>query len=140
MKKISLFFILSLIASTLSACATPAEMRQRAPELEFKSTFPSKTVAICIADRWENLSWVGGTIPVNMRPTNDGYTVSWRNEAWGHTGLLVDIKDTTDGSLTRYFKNMVLGEGTFDQVVIDCQDPKKITIEPNTKGNTINKP
>ena len=129
MTQIPRFFLLSLAAAALNGCATPAEMRMRPPELEVKSTFPSKSVSMCIADRWENAGPFGGTIPVNMRPIDEGYSVSWRNEIYGHTGMLVDVKDTLDGSLTRYFKNMVIGEGAFDQIVIDCQDPTKKTAE-----------
>lgn len=134
MEQISRLILSCLMATALSGCATPAEMRQRTPDLELKSTFPSKEVSTCIADRWENLSWVGGTIPINMRPIEGGYTVSWRNEAWGHTSLLVDVKDIPEGSFTRYFKNAVLGEGTFDEAVKNCQDPKK-TIESKSINN-----
>lgn len=105
----------------LLGCATPADLRTRAPALELTSSRPAKPVAICIADRWENLGIFGGTIPVNMRPTTNGYTVSWRNEAWGHTGLLADINDVEAGSTTRYFKNAVLGEKSFDNAVVECQ-------------------
>lgn len=129
MNPISRLVTLLLLAAALSACATPAEMRQRSPEMELKSTLTSKSVSICIADRWE--SACAGTTPINMRPIEGGYTVSWRNEVYGHTGMLVDVKDTLDGSLTRYFKNMVIGEGTFDQIVIDCQYPTKKTGETN---------
>ena len=117
--KSNLFIVVA--TAYLCGCATPADMRTRVPSLELTSNHPAKPVAICISDRWENLGVFGGTIPVNMRPTSDGYTVSWRNEAWGHTGLLVDVNDTSTGSITRYFKNVVLGEGSFDNAVKECQ-------------------
>jgi hypothetical protein len=119
------FFLMALVCSAFAGCATPAEMRTRPPEFELKSNFPAKTVSICIADGWESAGPLGGSVPVNMRPIEGGYTVSWRNGVWGHTGMLVDVKDTLNGSLTRYFKNMVIGEGAFDKIVVDCQNPTR---------------
>jgi len=127
MKQLPSLFLLSIVVTTtLAGCATPAEMRKQSPELELKSSLPAKTVSTCIADHWENLSLVGQTIPINMRPIENGYTVYWRNESSGHTMVLVDVTDIAEGSLTRYFTNSIL-RGACDKVVIDCQDPTKKT-------------
>lgn len=119
--KIAVYFASCIAAMLLVGCATPVEMRARAPALNLISSRPAKAVAICIADRWENSSVLGNTIPINMRPTANGYTVSWRHEGWGHTGLLADVDDAAVGSTTRYFKNAVLGEEIFDNAVKECQ-------------------
>jgi hypothetical protein len=113
--------VLCISTIWLFGCATPADLRTKTPSLELTSSRPAKPVAICIVERWENFGILGTTIPVNMRPTTDGYTVSWRNEAWGHTGLLADVSDVLNGSTTRYFKNLVLSEGSFDNAVKECQ-------------------
>lgn len=119
--KVATHLVAGAVTILLLGCATPADLRTHAPALELTSSRPAKPVAICITDRWENLGIFGGTIPINMRPITNGYTVSWRNEAWGHTGLLADINDVADGSKTHYFKNAVLGEQSFDKAVIECQ-------------------
>jgi hypothetical protein len=125
MAQFSRLFVLSFLISTLSACATPSEMRQQAPELELKSNLAAKSVSICIADRWENNGTFGAPVIVNMRPIEGGYTVEWINGFDHRVFLLVDVKDTLDGSLTRCYKGVVLGGASFTQIVIDCQDPKK---------------
>jgi len=104
----------------LCGCATPNQMREGTPAATFSSTRTAKTVALCVAKRWEN-SGYGGTPSVAFRPTETGFTVAVRNESVGSTQLLADIDDTQTGSETRYFKGAVLGEGAFDAAVKECQ-------------------
>lgn len=109
------------LAMLLISCATPGEMRSTTAAGVYESKRSAKEVAICIADRWENSGWFNTTVPVNMRPTKTGYTASLRNDGLGHTQLLVDVEDVGSGSKTKYFKNLVIGEGTFDLAVTNCQ-------------------
>jgi len=117
--------VLCVATVGLFGCATPVDMRTKTPSLDISSSRPAKSVAICIADRWENatIMGMGAGFPTNMRPTQDGYTVSAsvhnNFETW--TGFLADINDIPSGSTTRYFKNGVLGEGNFDNAVKECQ-------------------
>ena len=105
----------------LAGCATPSAMRSSTAAIDMTSKRPAKDVAICVADRWENVGLLGTTTAVSMRPTRTGYTVAFRNEQTGHTQLLTDVDETAEGSRTRYFKNFVLGEGGFDKAVQECQ-------------------
>lgn len=109
------------MALLLAGCATPNAMRKDQPSAAFQSKRPAKDVAICIAERWENSGSLGVTVPVRLRPTQTGHLVSVRNDAWGHTALMADVDDVGTGSQTRYYKRLVLGEGTFDKIVADCQ-------------------
>lgn len=104
----------------LFGCSTPNQMREAAPAADFSSAKAAKTVALCVAQRWEN-SGIGGTPSVTFRPTESGFMVAIRNEAIGSIQLLADIDDSPTGSRTRYFKGAVLGEGAFDAAVKDCQ-------------------
>lgn len=112
-------FAICLFASTLLSCATPAELRQQTPALDLKSNKSSKVVAICISDKWEGLGAFGGAITVNMRLTKTGYVVSLPIN--GQTGMLVDIDDAGTGSATKYYKGLVLLEGSFVDAIKDCQ-------------------
>lgn len=103
----------------LLGCATPAELRQQAPVLDLKSNKPSKTVAICISDKWEGMGAFGGAITVNMRLTKTGYVVSLPINT--QTGMLVDVDDAGTGSTTKYYRGLVLLERSFVQAIKDCQ-------------------
>lgn len=121
--KFSLFLWLATLL--LFGCASPAEMRARAPLLELSSIRPSKPVAVCIADRWENTTYMNGPgLPITMRETTEGYTVigimQSMVQTW--TGLLADINNSPSGSTTRYYKSAgMLSSGSFDNVVKECQ-------------------
>lgn len=104
----------------LISCAGPNEMRKSGPSLELRSSHPSKKVAVCIAGRWENLGIFGTTIPITMRPTEAGFTVSSYNETWGKTDLLADVIDVKDGSETRLFKSISMTE-RFEKAARECQ-------------------
>lgn len=108
-----------LAIATLFGCASPEEVRKRTPDFVVTSVKASKTVAVCIADKWENGAVIG-TINVNMRPTIDGYTMSLINGSGG-VGLLVDVTDHNNGSETRYFTAGVIGSGRFEAAVKQCQ-------------------
>lgn len=128
MNQIPRLFVLLLVASTLSACATPADIRKQPPEMELKSALPAVTVSTCIATKWENAGPLGGTFPINMHPIEGGYTVAW---VAPRTMVFADVLNTVDGSITRYFKNMVIGAGAFDQIVIGCQKSTEATTQLN---------
>jgi hypothetical protein len=115
---------LLLAAVLVAGCATPADMRARKPDFEAHSNRSAKEIAICVADRWENSGPFGGSIPVTLRPTETGFTVSWRNEVLGHTGMLVDIDEVSSGTRTRFFKSAVLGEEKYLVAVQECQSRK----------------
>ena len=108
-----------LTALFLFGCATPDELRQQTPLLDLKSAKSSKSVAICISDKWEGLGAFGGAITVNMRITKTGYVVSLPIN--GQTGMLVDIDDMGTGSTTKYYKGLVLLEGNFVEAIKGCQ-------------------
>ena len=118
--------VLCVATVWLFGCATPVDIRTRTPSLELTSSRPAKPVAICIADRWENSNIWGKLqdgLPINMRPTPDGYTVlaSVRTAFETYPGFLADINDTPSGSTTRYFENAVLGAGSLEKAVKECQ-------------------
>lgn len=117
--KIKHLIVIFLFASTLLGCATPAELRKQAPVLELKSPKLSKSVAICISEKWEGMGAFGGAITVNMRITKTGYVVSLPINT--QTGMLVDIDDAGTGSTTKYYKGLVMLEGSFVQAIKDCQ-------------------
>jgi hypothetical protein len=100
------FFIFCSVTALLLGCSTPGQMRQHVPDLELKSNRPAKDVAVCIADKWENgsaLSFFGGTYPISMRMTNDGYIVSITT----YPTLFVDVNDAPNGSLIKFFRDSV---------------------------------
>ncbi len=111
----------SFLIIVIVGCASPGTMRESAPSLRFTSTKSAQVVSMCIANRWENLGLFGASIPVNMRPIEHGFTISWRNPTLGQTALMVDVTDTEKGSESKYYKNIILAEGRFDAVVAECQ-------------------
>jgi len=107
----------------LAACATPAELRKEKPTLELTSSRSAKLVAICIADRWEDAGPFGNPLPIRMRPTSDGFTVSVISEFVGDTWYLADLSDIPNGSQTKYFRNnsMFLNLSAIENAVKECQ-------------------
>jgi hypothetical protein len=116
--KITSLLIGAIITIMMSGCATPQTTRQQNPAAHYQSSKSAKDCAVCIADKWENLALLGGTMPINMRPISNGYTLSIGT---ARTQLLVDIVDVVGGSETTYYKNFVIGEGSFDKAVESCQ-------------------
>lgn len=114
MKSVSI----AITAACLFGCSSPGDLRKASPNLDLTSQKPSKNVATCIADKWEN--GIFGAVPISMRPTPGGYTLSWVNRAGG-VGLLVDVDDSGAGSKTRYFQGGVIGAGRFEAAVLNCQ-------------------
>lgn len=104
----------------LFGCATPRDMRNEEPTASYTSAKPSKNVAICIADKWENGGAFGTAVQVAMRPTVTGYTAAWVTGIDG-VGLFVDIDDVPPGSRTRLFKHGIIGIGSFQDSVSSCQ-------------------
>lgn len=118
---------LLLIAVLLTACTTPAERRMQRPELDLTSPKPSRDVAVCIADKWENTKQFMGfsSDPVNtgMKPNGYSVSVTGSNLYRNHTTLtLADVTDRQpSGSATKYYKAYGGGFGDYDEVVKQCQ-------------------
>lgn len=90
----------------ISGCSTPGDMRKRPADLELASDRTAKSVAVCIADRWENgnaLSALGLTYPITTRPLENGYTVSISS----YPTLFADIVDQGAGSMVRFYRDPV---------------------------------
>jgi hypothetical protein len=113
-KYLSIFCLSTVL---LAGCATPDKMRQSAPYLELTSSNSSKSVAICIANKWENGSSFG-TYPVSMRPTNTGYTISVTN----YPTLFTDVNDLQAGSTIKFYRDGV--SPGFEADVIKCAGPQ----------------
>ena len=113
------FAVLIIAALIVSGCSSPGALRSSGPDLNLTSNKPAKVVAPCIADGWEN-SGVFGNVPISMRPTQMGYSVSWINGAGG-VGMLADIGEEGTGSRTKYYRGAVLGSSGFEAAVKNCQ-------------------
>ena len=114
-------YLYPLIISLLSACASPAQMRQEKPFLQLKSAKSSKEIALCVSGKWENLGILRTAVPVNMRLADNGYTLSVFNAAISQTDYLLDIVNVGNGSESKYYKRInALGE-SFDSAVKNCQ-------------------
>ncbi|NEX60109.1 hypothetical protein [Noviherbaspirillum galbum] len=119
--KIVLIGNASIFAAAISGCSTPGALRNTTPDIVANSIKSAKTVAICITDRWENgAGYLGTTVPVSMRETEKGYTVMWLN-GMGGAGMLADIDNTASGSRTLYYRGGVIGSGTFEASLRECQ-------------------
>lgn len=116
--KITSLLVGFVITIMMSGCATPRTTRQQKPAAHYQSSKSAKDVAVCIANKWENLGLFGGTISIHMRPISNGYTLSIGEE---RTQMLLDIIDVVGGSETTYYKNFVIGEASFDEAVKSCQ-------------------
>lgn len=109
------------IASLISACSTPGDVRSTTPTLEADSSKPSKAVAGCIADKFE-LAYRTG---VNSRPTSNGYSV-WKEDDAGIlgkiTGIVIDVNDTAVGSKIKLFMKGALSSAadTAVRIVKEC--------------------
>lgn len=110
-----------MLASFLYGCASPSEMRKGEPFLNLNSPKSAKSVAICVSDKWENLGIFNTTIPVTMRLTSNGFTVSVFNATTSQTNFLLDITETTGGSNSLYFKGINALGDSFDDAVRGCQ-------------------
>ena len=98
--------IASVLIACLAGCSTRGDMRKRPADLEVASDRSAKTVAVCIADRWENgnaLSSLGATYPITTRPLENGYTVSITS----YPTLFADIVDRGTGSTVRFYRDPV---------------------------------
>jgi len=110
----SIFVMLFLL---FTACATPQNARDKGPIAMYKSTKKAKAVSACVATAWE--SDYGLTNPVNVRPTENGYTLQISANA--NTMVLLDIIDVDGGSESKYYKGYVLFEEKWDKAVESCQ-------------------
>lgn len=107
----------------LTACATPNERRQGLPDINVPSNKPSKEVALCIADKWENIRpfLVFSSLSINTSIKTNGYTVTGTGSGSTNTIVLVDILDYQQGSYIKYYKMGGGGFGDYDEVVKQCQ-------------------
>lgn len=102
----------------LVACATPQEARDKGAAATYSSAKSAKVVSGCVAAAWESV--YGLTNPVNVRPTQDGYSLLISHI--GNTMVVLDISDTPEGdSTSKYYKGNVFLEGKWDQAVRSCQ-------------------
>jgi hypothetical protein len=101
----------------IAACATPQDARNKGAVASYTSTKAAKEVSACVASAWE--SGYGITNPVNVRPTENGYTLQITANA--NTMVVLDITDTQGGSISKYYKGRVWLEGKWDQAVQSCQ-------------------
>lgn len=114
-----------IVAITLCACATPNDRRRGLPDINEQSSRPSKDVAICIADKWENTKpfLTFSSPPVNTSMKANGYSiiVMGRN-GFGeqNTLVLADIIDYQQGSFVKYYKMGGGGFGDYDEAVRSC--------------------
>jgi hypothetical protein len=115
--RLSLCLIFVVLFLLFTACATPQNARDKGPIASYKSTKTAKTVSACVAAAWE--SGYGLTNPVNVRPTENGYTL--QISASANTMVLLDIIDVDGGSESKYYKGHVLFEGKWDKAVESCQ-------------------
>lgn len=114
--------IILMVVVLLAGCVSASDIRESGPRFELTSSRPAETVALCISDHWKNTTLSAG-IPITMKPTSDGYAVSAtvNNIIQKWTGMLSEVSDTPSGSTTRYYTIGMLGTGSYDDVVKDCQ-------------------
>ena len=105
-----------LLSVALVGCATPNDLRQKAPDLQLNSAKSAKDVAICITDKWE--ASPVGSAPVTMRETKTGYTVLMLCNT--NACLMSDIFSNENGSRTCFYNNAILADG-YVKDVKDCQ-------------------
>ena len=104
----------------LAGCTTsPMDAKSKGPTHELQSSKSAKSVAACIAEKWENLYRVGS---LNIRPTENGFTVIQQDQFMGGKDIpfLADVADRGTGSATTYYNNAISAR-KMDQAVIDCQ-------------------
>lgn len=106
-------------ACTIAACSTSAELRAEPPVATYTSARPAIDVATCITDKWER-TWMGTTMPVELRPASGGYTVLIRHPTFGHVWYLVDVAAQPGGSAVSYHKVTVPHQDPFDRDVAGC--------------------
>lgn len=99
-------------------CATPVELRKQNPDITLDSTKTAKVVAICIAGKWENGN-IGGALPVNMRLTENGYTMYVASA--GNTLMVVDVIALENEQSKTIIYTRALGVERFLNYAKECQ-------------------
>lgn len=93
------------------------EARDKGAAATYSSEKSAKDVSVCVATAWESV--YGLTNPVNVRPTQGGFTLLISHI--GNTMVVLDISDAPEGgSTSKYYKGNVL-EGKWDQAVRSCK-------------------
>lgn len=115
--KFSPRFVFSFLCILITACATPQSAREKGAVASYKSTKTAKAISACVAAEWEGA--YGITTPVNVRPTEDGYTLQISTD--GNTMVVLDVSDIGSGSESRYYKGSVWREDKWDKAVQHCQ-------------------
>ena len=111
--------VLALVLLAVGCTTSPNDAKSKAPTLELSSSKSAKIVAVCIAEKWEDLYRLG---TLNIRPTINGFSVIQQDP--GITGkdfpCIADIEDRNSGSFTKYYNNAFSAK-KIDQAVIECQ-------------------
>ena len=118
--------IILLITIVVAACASPAERRNQAPNLDLSSSKSAKDVAICIAEKWENtrpfMALSSPPVNTNIRAQGFSITVTDTNRMGStNTIALADISEKQAASDTKYYKMAGGGFGDYDDAVKQCQ-------------------
>ena len=109
-------------ALVLSGCVTTTQLRSGTPVIETGSAKPSRAVAACITEKWQNAGIFGMGLRVDNQILEDGYSVSISTETGQIVQLLADVRDNGPGSTTKFYKpNFVLSTGRFEDAVRACQ-------------------
>ena len=101
----------------IASCATPQAARDKGPVATYSSKKSAKDIASCVATAWESV--YGITNPVFVRQTAQGFTLQISYS--GNTMVVLDVDDVANGSVSKYFKGTVWGEGMWDKSVQECQ-------------------
>jgi hypothetical protein len=118
MKTVPIIFMLAL-----AGCASPGDLRMKMPAVEASSAKQAKTVAGCIADKWEAANHKP---PISARPTSAGYSLTAGSDLglYGKdTSFVIDVADGASGSTTKFYSNIALSSGTelVGYIVRECQ-------------------
>ena len=117
MNKISTFLISGVLV--ISGCSSPETLRKMTPNLIVSSGKSAKTVAVCIANKWETSAPI---YQVNFRPSDSGFQISALNQFAGFVDNMVDIEESASGSTTKHFSNShVQDKESFAERVKICQ-------------------
>jgi hypothetical protein len=98
-KVMSIFqkFIAVLAVLTVTACATPTEVRSESPKFSIENGKDAKIVAACISDKLMKYHRLGNTI--TTRITAGGYVVQYDGAGplGRHTGMVLEVIEIENG-------------------------------------------
>lgn len=117
--------ILSIAALTaclaVSACATAASLRGKAPDLDQVVTGTPEKVAGCIGDKLE-ASPIMSRGTLSSRPTTNGYSISEVETLSGGTDtvILVDLTKADAGTRVELYTHFMTGNGGIPALIRGC--------------------